>query len=373
VIVWGADRGMGLADEGVYLLAARYPNEIEQNVSAVFDYTGAVFRLLGYDPHLFRLAGLAAIVLSAFALWVGYQKLTLLIFLGAKRAQHVRLNSLLFLQIGCILYYQWAFATPNYYTLTAIALNVFAGFAMWALARETTAPGKCCTTFLFGVAGLALGFSAFVRFPSAVLMLSCLLALLFYTPGASRMRRSRPLLTVGAGMLAWSGLHFLLVRGPAHQWEMFTHGWKLYQAIGTHSPGAKIFACPRDLLALAFSAFLMFWPCHLLVAAALLLARFAPSRTLALARPPVVATVVLAIAAMLSWGVGANFQHSRDPAMAGGGVSAYLSFYGAWILVLLSVYALFSMQPAHALPRCDPKALQCRGLVLFLLGLPVAG
>ena len=109
-IVWGTDRGLGLADEGVYLLAARYPAEIEQNVSAVFAYTGVVFKLVGYDPQLFRLAGLAAIVLSALAFWVGYQKLVLLMFPGANRAQHLRLNSLVFLQIGGILYYQWAFA-----------------------------------------------------------------------------------------------------------------------------------------------------------------------------------------------------------------------------------------------------------------------
>lgn len=376
VIVWGTARGLGLADEGVYLLAARYPNEIEQNVSAVFDYTGAIFRLVGYDPQLFRLAGLAAIMLSALAFWTGFQKLLLIMFPDAKATQHVRLNSLLFIQIGGILYYQWAFATPNYYTLTAVALNVFAGCVMWALARETKAPGNVCTTFLFGVAGLALGSGVFVRFTSALLVLGCLFALLLYWPGVGRLRRVWLLFTVGLGMVVWAGFHFVAVQGPVRQWEMFTHGWQLYQAIGTHSPGAKIFAYPRDLLALGFSAFLVFWPCHVLVALALLVPRVARERvaTLKILRPSTVAVVVISVAAVLSWGVGANVLASRLPASAlAGGVSVYLSFYSAWILLLVAVYALFAMQPANVRPRCDPTAMQCRGLVLFLLGLPIAG
>ncbi|MBN8754947.1 MULTISPECIES: hypothetical protein [Variovorax] len=364
---------MGIADEGVYLLAARYPMEIEQNVSAVFDYTGAVFRLVGYHPALFRLAGLAAIMLSAVAFWAGFQKLLLIMFPGAKHAQHLRLNSLLFIQLGGILYYQWAFATPNYYTLTAISLNLFAGFVMWALALETLKPRNVHTTFFFGVAGLALGSGVFVRFTSAALVLGCLFALLWYWPGVGRMRRIRLLLTVGVGMVVWSGFHFIAVQGPVRQWEMFTHGWQLYQAIGTHSPGAKIFAYPRDLFALGLAAFLAFWPCHLLVAAALLVPRVARRRfaLLAIFRPSVVAALVLVVAAVLSWRVGANVLASRLP--ASGGVSIYLSFYSAWILVLIAVYALFAMQPADVRPECDPAAMQCRGLVLFLLGLPIAG
>ncbi len=376
VIAWGADRGLGIADEGVYLLAARYPMEIEQNVSAVFDYTGAIFRLVGYDPAMFRLAGLAAIMLSALAFWIGFQKLLLIMFPGARHAQHVRLNSLLFIQLGGILYYQWAFATPNYYTLTAIALNLFAGFVMWALARETSASGNAQTTSFFGIAGLALGSGVFVRFTSAVLVLGCLFALLWYWPGVGRLRRIRLLLTVGLGMIVWSGFHFIAVQGPVRQWEMFTHGWKLYQAIGTHSPEAKIFAYPRDLFVLAWSAFLIFWPCHLMVAAALLVLRLAGpgSRTLAILRPSVVATLAFAVAAVLSWGVGADVLTSRLPALASAtGVSAYLSFYGAWILLLIAIYALFAMQSAGARRACDPAAMQCRGLVLFLLGLPIAG
>lgn len=375
-IAWGADRGLGIADEGVYLLAARYPMEIEQNVSAVFDYTGAIFKLVGYDPQIFRLAGLLAIMLSALMFWAGYQKLLLMMFPGARDAQYVRLNSLLFIQMGALLYFQWAFATPNYYTLTAIALNAFAGCVMWALALETRVSGNTRTTFLFGVAGLALGSGVFVRFTSALLVLGCLFALLWYWPGVGRMRRIRLLFTVGLGMVVWSVFHFIAVQGPVRQWEMFTHGWQLYQAIGTHSPGAKIFAYPRDLVALGFSALLTFWPCHLLVALALLVPRVARGRAgeLPIWRAPTIAALALAIAAALSWGMGANVLASRLPASgSAGGVSVYLSFYGAWILLLLSVYALFAMQPSNVRPPCDPAAMQCRGLVLFLLGLPIAG
>lgn len=373
VVSWGADRGMGIADEGVYLLAARYPSEIEQNVSAVFDYTGAIFKLVGYDPQRFRLAGLTAIMLSALAFWVGFQKLVRLMFPSGK---YVRLNSMLFIQLGAILYYQWAFATPNYYTLTAIALNTFGGFVMWALANETISPGNRLTAALFGLSGFALGAGAFVRFTSGVLVLGCLLALLWYWPGIGRRRQIRLLMLVGVGAVAWSALHFLLVQGPVQQWEMFSQGWSLYQAIGTHSPGAKIVAYPRDLLMLGARALLLFWPCHLLVATALLASRLAREHKVMVfvTQPAVIAALVLAVAAALSWSVGVHVLDSRRADSADVvGVAAYLSIYGGWILVLLSLYGLFALQPANTRMRCEPTSMQCRGLVLFLLVMPVAG
>ena len=71
-VFWGLDKGLGLGDDGTYLLSARFPNEFRQTVTATYIYTGFLFKISNYDPMLFRLIGVFIVLASAFIFWLGF-------------------------------------------------------------------------------------------------------------------------------------------------------------------------------------------------------------------------------------------------------------------------------------------------------------
>jgi hypothetical protein len=120
VVLWGANRGLGFGDEGIYLLASRYPDEIQQNVSAIFAFTGHLFSLANYNPVTFRILGVVAIILSALVFWFGFHKLLEKLHPETIGVKFFKYYSLVFVVTGSILHYQWSCLTPSYYTLTAL-------------------------------------------------------------------------------------------------------------------------------------------------------------------------------------------------------------------------------------------------------------
>ena len=113
-IFWGADKCLGLGDEGFYFLSARYPDEYQKNVTSVFFYTGFLFRMANFDPMGFRLLGVLAICFSAFIFWVGFYKFLAKSYPVIKTQKYFRVTSLFFIQLGALLNYQWFYMTPNY-------------------------------------------------------------------------------------------------------------------------------------------------------------------------------------------------------------------------------------------------------------------
>lgn len=172
-IYWGADRSLGLGDEGIYLLAARYPEEIQQHVSSVYVYTGYLFRLVGFDPVAFRLLGVTLICASAVLLWIGYYKFASESSDRLKGFKYFRWYSLLFIILGALLLYQWFYLTPNYNTVIGIAINISAGFVLWGFGDATNEKvGNKSIILAFGFGGLAVGLALFTKFPAGFSILA---------------------------------------------------------------------------------------------------------------------------------------------------------------------------------------------------------
>ncbi|WP_137808359.1 hypothetical protein [Pseudomonas sp. G(2018)] len=161
VVLWAADKGLGFGDEGIYLLASRYPGEIQQNVSAIFSFTGHLFMLVNYNPVLYRQAGVVLVILSAVVFWYGFLKLLLALQSEAVRIKYLKYYSLLFIVAGSLLHYQWSYLTPSYYTFTAVVVNLFAGFICIGLACLDPTRKKLLPYIAYFAAGVIFGLTLF--------------------------------------------------------------------------------------------------------------------------------------------------------------------------------------------------------------------
>ncbi len=54
-IIWALDKGFQLRDEGLYILSARFPEDFKFNVSAIYVYTGLLFKISGYNLVTFNI------------------------------------------------------------------------------------------------------------------------------------------------------------------------------------------------------------------------------------------------------------------------------------------------------------------------------
>jgi len=225
-IYWAMDKSLGLGDEGVYLLSARFPEDVLQNVSAVYVYTGLLFRISDYDPVAFRLAGMVLILAAAFIFWIGFDRF---FKLSSKSLEikFVRSYSLAFVLMGAMLYYQRFFATPNNYTLTAIAVNIFAGTLLLGLSLLSQwSENKKTILVIFSITGLSLGLAFFNKLTTGVslVLLYCLLIYLYQSISV----RQKAIISIAMffGVGVWFSGHFLLVLPPppSHHGECLRKG-----------------------------------------------------------------------------------------------------------------------------------------------------
>jgi len=372
VITWGASRSMGFADEGLYLLAARFPEEIRQNVSAIYIYTGYLFKLVGYDIAFFRIAGMTLIVLSALIFWCGYDSLFQVYFDKLSTAVNVRWTSLLFLQIGALLYYQWSLATPSYYTLIAVAENMFGGLVLLGLslsAREGKAQwGAVC----FLLAGLVTGCAFFIKFPAGV----CFAALAAIVVGGwTRLSLAKRLLGMTclcAGFFLWAAGYFCFVHPPGEAWRLFHQGWDLFQTLGKHSPGDKLFVYPKDLLLFVGSGVYYYWYCYVLLIGLFVVSQYRRHALSGTVCRNVIGMVLLAALALFIWQAlfGANWQKNFVGNLEL--TKLYLTIHLGLILLLFALhYLLKRMQQAgaNAMPYSSYELTLLMG---FFMALPLA-
>jgi hypothetical protein len=369
-IIWATDRSLGLTDEGLYLLAARYPEEIAQNVSAVYSYTGFLFRIVGYDVASFRVLGLLLIVLSAVIFWLGYCKFSFAYFKVSSEIQNFRWLSFLFIALGGTLHYQWSLATPSYYTLTAVAVSSAAGFTLFALGGLSTAKYAANAYLAFLFSGLSIGAAFFIKFPAgASLFLITSALVVFWRPSPAR-ERFASLLAVIAGFGLWVLLHFIFVQSAETTSAMFRAGWNLYQTLGAHDPKAKILAYPMNVLVFTYSALGIYWPSYLLLISFYIwhkLNRRTFDRIFPSVRIPV--TIIFFVAVLLSVKAGV-FISAAERYQPGsfGMTSFYLAFYLAWILLLLATQLFVSRVTASgATPVAFVKFEYCAALFFLLL------
>lgn len=256
VILGQAGKALGLGDEGIYLLAARYPNEVKENVSSIFRFTGYLFYLVGYDPTYFRASGVVLIVLSSVVLWAGLRKVLARRFDDHLFGANTSLLSLLFIVIGSLLHYQWSYLTPSYYAFSALAVNFVTGLLLLGLScLDKDGPELPIYGTLLG---FIFGITLFAKFPTAFpLALSTAVAIAFWHGPARRLRYVAWIL---AGLLGWLVLSFSVEQSPAQALHRFLKGWQIYQVLGFHNPVDKLMKYPTDMLVLVWTAIYTLWP-----------------------------------------------------------------------------------------------------------------
>lgn len=335
-VMWQADKGIGFGDEGIYLLAARYPDEIQQNVSAIFQFTGLLFSMAGHDVAWFRLLGVLANLLSAAWLWFGLYRLAEAFVLQERAVASLRYSGLLFVLISSLLHYQWSYLTPSYYTLTAIAVNLFAGCLFYGLAALETGRDRVALASCFAT-GLVFGFTLFFKFPTAFALLLMACSVLLCWRGPRLGLRVQSFLALAAGFGAWLVLYFAQAQGPARTIELFRQGWDLYQSLGYHNPADKLLAYPLNLWVVLRTSIDVFLGSFLILFASALVAwrlRRSGSRWASRAsQAGIWLSILYAVAVSIPDGVMVDVPERLLTAPVDGVTRFYLVYPFAWLLL----------------------------------------
>jgi len=374
VLFWQADRGLGLADEGIYILASRYPSEVQQNVSAIYTFVGGTFELVGYNLAALRSIWIVMMLLSAAILWFGFYKVLTQVYEQATRIRYIRLISLMFIAAGTLLHYQWSYLTPSYYTLTALSVNVFAGLVLTSLVFSAD-EWKLGRAYLSSAAaGVVLGETLFFKFPTAIIIAILAVFLLGLWRGPSRGVKGRLFISAAVGFGAWLALYHFLIQRLDQAWRMFQEGWVLYQTLGLHSPAEKVLAYPIEIGVLLYTGFFEFLPCYFLLAGAYLIRWCRPSTAnpqAALLATKWLVIGALAIAFLISavGGIWVASAERFNAAPVGGRTLPYLGFEIAWMLLLSAIWVVVYRRPQERAPRLGNLYL----VILVLLAMPFAG
>ena len=373
-IFWGANRGLGLGDEGLYLLAARYPDEIQQNVSSVYIYTGYLFQFTGFDPVGFRLSGVLIICISAFIFWLGLYRFIYEFYLKNRIVKSFRLYSLLFVELGALCHYQWFYMTPNYNTLIGIAISISSGSLLWGLAQTGNWEIKrknIVLAFTFG--GMSIGFTIFTKFPVGICFLILYFISISFWEGINRPQKITLLTSILVGTSIWFFVHFYFIQAPQTWWHMFKEGWELYQAYGVHEPQSKFVIYFEDLIFYSYSATKSYWPSFLILFTIYpyFIFRRGGQKISAEANSAII-FIVLSLMVLMSINAGV-FIEARTT--ADGSLPVYHIFHFSWILILLSIWG-FNLWcnlkgiMDHQFLNVNRNTIIVLGL---LIGLPFAG
>jgi hypothetical protein len=368
LILWAMNRGLGLYDEGFALLAARYPDALQAWSGSFHIFTNAIFHALNFNVVLFRLSGLALLLMSWTFLGWGFLKAASRFFPGEiVSLLQKKAYTWSFLLLGVLLYYQWYVPTPSYNMLTAIFVNSFGGVLLlgWAnlvASRRLTWIGGVC---LAG-SGAITALSFFNKFSVGFSLMGIAVAVLSCEKGLSVRDKTRGLASIMAGFTLAAGLYFALLQSPGAWWNMFNTGVK--NTLQTsHSPAALLKAYLADFGSACLLALGYVWPALLAAGAWLVcLAVFKRRRPVLIALSPWVVCAILIGFTLRAFGLHLQVREN----LLGRNV---FGFYLAW-LILLAVIGGVCRLTRGCLPGLSrPEAIRFLVLAGVLSVLPFAG
>lgn len=359
-----AGRGLGFGDEGIYLLAPRYPDEIRENVSTIYRFGGYVFSLVGYNPIYYRLAGVMLIVGSALLLAVGVAGVRPWFAGHRTMTTWDRLLMPLTMLVGSLLHYQWSYLTPSYYTFTAVAVNVLTGLTLLCLSSFAGADRRYRSWGL--IYGFAFGIVLFAKFPTAFALLAMTAVAVAFC--GKPLRAFALAGWVSGGFLCWLLVTFFIERAPELALRDFLEGWKLYQSLGSYNPVDKLIAYPTEVGVLLLTGAALFLPSFLVLATTALNFR---SRGFPLqsnsGRLVLAWVIIAAILVTVPSGLFVDVPERLVSTPHSGITRFYIAAQLGWILLLGGVVLV-------AYGRSIRQLGMKRGIVLFfLLGAPLAG
>jgi hypothetical protein len=179
LIIWSMDRGLDISDESLYLLSYLYPNEYPAGVTMfhviVSRLTGWMHpTVLGYRWLTLALRLIVAIAFTC-GFWAWFRR-----FFETKSSRRVSpMLVFLFFLVGYVSPYGIGPPTLNYNSINSALVLAAASLLLYVLSQAPTPgiqPGRVVIA-LFGI-GFSSALDLFVKFPTAIIMLSGALLLI---------------------------------------------------------------------------------------------------------------------------------------------------------------------------------------------------
>jgi hypothetical protein len=333
---WTSDRGFDITDEGFYLLAGQFPEELLSGMSSFYIYSSVIQKQLNNDVVWLRLIGLSLILVSSLSLHIGCFKL--LSFLDRAWWEHIRVKicTLFFMLSGGLVYYVWFLRTPSYNLWNAFALTGSCGFLFIGLATIRSPKSFLGSGVWFFLAGLLVGLSLLVKWPTGVVLVFLYSLCLVLWPGISVHQRLTLTSLVISGIIIWLGIHFLLME-PFRGWLKTTAtGFETVQLLGGGQEVGSILRYFRECIDLVFQSFKDFWPFHFALFIGFMMAHIFRRRLRE--RSWWLSTLVVSVFVVAAWK--AYTLQSYLGGVVQGRTLGLMVFFVAWFFLLASTAGL---------------------------------
>jgi len=366
VLVWASFRSVGAGYEGTYILAARYPSEIKEHVSAIFILTNLLFKLVGYKLAYFRLLGVVLLMISTYIFWKGF--ITNLSSLGIEKNITVKWGYLLFFMIGSLVAYQWNFMTPSYYLLISIAVNLYSGSYLMAISlRSNEFKVKIYSGLCFLIVGISIGLMFLIKFPVGIAVaVLTFLGLMLRTVVVDKMDiLIINFLSVVLGFFI-TILVFLSILPPSFDlMANFKDGLHLYSFLPSYTFSTRFFSYAIDMFVILLNSLRLFWMPYLsFIIYTIYLKFFVRNSSMNFNYLILVSVVLAGFQSVYS---SVFFYESRE--ISG---TPYLFYYSAWIILSISLLIVFGKINCKTYYFNGNAHLYIRQIII-LLSLPILG
>jgi hypothetical protein len=335
-LAWASDRGFDITDEGFYLLAGQFPEEFLARTTSFCIYSSVIQKQLNNDVVWLRLIGLSLILVSSLLLHIGCFKL--LSFLDRGWWEHIRVKicTLFFMLSGGLVYYAWFLCTPSYNLWNAFGLTGSCGFFFIGLATLRSRKSFLGSGVWFFLAGLLVGLSLLVKWPTGVVLVFLYSLCLVLWPGISVHQRLTLVSLVISGIIIWLGIHFLLME-PFRGWlKTTTNGFETVQLLGGGQEVGSILRYFRECIYLVFRSFKDFWPFHFALFVGFMMTHVFRHRVRE--RSWWLSVLIVSVFVVVAWKAYTLKYYLGG--MVQGHIVGLMLFYVAWFFILASTAGL---------------------------------
>lgn len=213
-ILWSFTRGFDYTDEGLYLLAARHPNDIIVSDSSFFKLTSLLYKISFYNIIAFRVIGLLILLSSTILLFKGVTRYIYSIY--SREDLPKEIDVLLVTINGSLLYYVFL-PTPSYNLLNVALIYSCVGLLFLSLSSSMTS-----SDIRSNLINVSLGFiitsDFFIKFPPSLILFFTISLIIFL----KNKKNALLFLFLGSGISFLT--YFLFIQGINSWKKMFFDG-----------------------------------------------------------------------------------------------------------------------------------------------------
>lgn len=214
-LLWTLNKGFDYTDEGMYLLVAQNPNDINVSDSMFFKITSLLYKASFHNIVIFRVFGLIILLASSFLLYIGISKYIGSLYL---KDHFWKDYDILLLTINGTLLYYVLLPDPSYNLLNVILIYSGMGLSLIILARANP--------FQFGIQsilpplflGWVVTLDFFFKFPSSILLMTLIISIFIIK------KKNYPLLFLLLGSILSILSYFFFIQDLSSWKKLFFDG-----------------------------------------------------------------------------------------------------------------------------------------------------